>query len=127
MKIALDFLRTSPALVSVMKSATTSMIAVMISLKLAALRTMVNTHTNTVLSLIMATYISICAAASVSVSPMPYITLGTTTGVATLSVPSYDDGVSARIRVPVGFPFGNSTHTRVYVSPSALGKYNTCM
>ena len=54
---------------------------------------------------------------------MPYITLGETDGVDTLSVPRYDDTVSSAVRVPMGFPFGNFTHAAVYVSSPALGKY----
>ena len=45
---------------------------------------------------------------------IPYITLGTTEGVTTQSVPSLDDGISAPI--PVVFPLGNQTHSIVYVS-----------
>ena len=59
------------------------------------------------------------------VIPLPYVTLGMTEGVDTLSVPSEDDAVSAAVMVPMGFPFGNSTHTTVYVSPSAFGRRNT--
>ena len=49
---------------------------------------------------------------------MPYITLGMTDGVDTLSVPRLDDAVSNAIKVPMGIPFGNFTHRATYVSPS---------
>ena len=58
---------------------------------------------------------------------MPYITLGVTDGVDTLSAPSDDDAVSAAVRITMGFPFGNFTHTAVYVSPSPFGRHTGYM
>ena len=49
---------------------------------------------------------------------MPYITLGVTDGVDTLSVPRVRNAVSNAIKVPMGIPFGNFTHRATYVSPS---------
>ena len=72
-------------------------------------------------------YYFFCAATSVSVTPMPYITLGVTDGVDTLSVPSDDDAVSAAVRVPMGFPLGNVTHTAAYVSSSPFGRHTGYM
>ncbi len=53
-------------------------------------------------------------AADVSQS-LPFIELGATTGVRTVSLLAQNDGVSGVINVPTGFPFANTTQTTVYV------------
>ena len=47
---------------------------------------------------------------------LPFIELGTTTGVGTSALPAQNDGVSGVINVPIGFAFANTTQTTVYVS-----------
>ncbi len=53
-------------------------------------------------------------AADVSQS-LPFIELGATTGVRTVSLPAQNDGISSVINVPTGFPFTNTTQIAVYV------------
>ena len=48
---------------------------------------------------------------------LPYLTLRSTPGVVTNSVPRVDDGNSAAIPIPTGFPIGNSNQTVAYVRP----------
>ena len=46
---------------------------------------------------------------------LPFIPLGSTTGASLVSLLAVNNGVSGVINVPRGFPFGNTTHTSVYV------------
>ena len=55
---------------------------------------------------------------------LPYLALNTTSGVTTLLVPAYDDGSTAPIPVPTGFPIGNTIQHSAYVSYQA--KTNNC-
>ena len=53
---------------------------------------------------------------SESIDPgyLPFLPIEGNAGVKYL--PPSDDSASAAINIPLGFPFGNSTHTNVYVS-----------
>ena len=47
---------------------------------------------------------------------LPFLTLGTTAGVARQSLPVVDDGASESISIPGGFHFGRTSKTAVHVS-----------
>ena len=47
---------------------------------------------------------------------LPFLTLRSTPGVVTNSVPAVDDGSSPAIPIPTGFPIGNSNQSVAYVS-----------
>ena len=47
---------------------------------------------------------------------LPYLSLRSTPNVTTFSVPQVDDGASAAIPIPTGFPIGNSMQSLAYVS-----------
>ena len=47
---------------------------------------------------------------------LPYLNLQSTPGVATYTVPRFDDGASPAIPIPTGFPIGNSNTSVAYVS-----------
>ncbi len=49
------------------------------------------------------------------VSYLPFLPLGTTTGIETISVPPFDDGSSSAIPITIPFPVGVTQHTVVYV------------
>lgn len=49
---------------------------------------------------------------------LPFLTLGSTSGVKRTFFPSLVDSLSDAIYIPGGFKFGQNNHTRVYVSPS---------
>ena len=51
---------------------------------------------------------------------LPFLTLRSTPGVVTNSVPRVDDGNSLAISIPTGFPIGNSNQSVAYVSIEAL-------
>ena len=51
---------------------------------------------------------------------LSFLTLGVTTGVASVSLPNVLDGASSAISIPGGFPFGDSIQTVVYVSFTIL-------
>ena len=46
---------------------------------------------------------------------LPYLTLRSTPGIVTNSVPGVDDGSSPAIPIPTGFPIGNSNQSVAYV------------
>jgi len=51
---------------------------------------------------------------------LPFLTLGTTAGVARQYLPVVDDGASGSIFIPGGFHFGRTSKTVVYVSALAF-------
>ena len=58
---------------------------------------------------------------------LPFIELGATSGVSTVSLPAQDDGVSGAINVPTGFAFANTSQTTVYVRPLIGQAFNTVL
>lgn len=61
---------------------------------------------------------------------LPYLTLGVTPGVDTLTVPAIDDGASSAIPIPTGFPIGNTNQSTAYVSTNvcyALHEYHVVL
>ena len=46
---------------------------------------------------------------------LPFIPVGVTFGVDETVLPDSDDDTSDAIRIPIGFPFGDSNQTQFYV------------
>ena len=55
---------------------------------------------------------------SVFAVSLPFIELGRTGGVDSVTLPALNGGLSGTVDIPIGFSLGNSTHTVVYVSAS---------
>lgn len=47
---------------------------------------------------------------------LPFLELGRTAEVDSVTLPALDDGLSGAVNIPIGFALGNSTQTAVYVS-----------
>jgi len=54
---------------------------------------------------------------------LPFVEIGTTSGINRNYLPSYDDSISDSISVPVGFAFGNATHAQLRVSQGPFIHY----
>ena len=67
---------------------------------------------------------------SVFAVSLPFIELGRTAGVDSVTLPALNGGLSGAVDIPIGFSLGNSTQTVVYVRglvQSPCGKSNVIM